>query len=42
MPEEKKDAAQNFELVLSSAAQLPGVRIDREKYLAGALRSLAL
>lgn len=37
MSEEKKDAAQNFELVLSSAAQLPGVRIDRERYLAGAL-----
>ena len=37
MDEEKKDAAQNFELVLSSAARLPGVRIDREKYLVGAL-----
>lgn len=37
MSEEKKDGAQNFELVLSSAAQLPGVKIDREKYLAGAL-----
>lgn len=37
MTEEKKDASQSFELVLSAAAQLPGVRIDREKYLAGAL-----
>ncbi|WP_302961701.1 hypothetical protein [uncultured Adlercreutzia sp.] len=37
MDEEKKDAAQSFELVLSSAARLPGVRIDREKYLVGAL-----
>lgn len=37
MSEEKKGAAQNFELVLSSAAQLPGVRVDRKKYLAGAL-----
>lgn len=32
-----QESANNFEMVLSAAAQLPGVRIDREKYLAGAL-----
>lgn len=32
----QKNAA-SFEMVLNSAAQLPGVRIDREKYLSGAL-----
>lgn len=32
------DAAQSFEMVLNSAAQLPGVKIDREKYLSGALK----
>lgn len=35
--EEKQGGAQQFEMVLSMAAQLPGVKIDREKYLAGAL-----
>lgn len=35
--EEKQGGAQQFEMVLSAAAQLPGVKIDREKYLAGAL-----
>lgn len=35
--EERRDSAEQFEMVLSVAAQLPGVKIDREKYLAGAL-----
>lgn len=35
--EDKQDSANQFEMVLSAAAQLPGVKIDREKYLAGAL-----
>lgn len=38
MPElAKEDPTQYFQFILSSAAQLSGVRIDRERYLAGAL-----
>lgn len=37
MGEITKDDAATFELVLSSAAQMPGVKVNREKYLAGAL-----
>lgn len=35
--EENQASAEQFEMILSTAAQLPGVKIDREKYLAGAL-----
>lgn len=39
MPEiTQEEAIGNFQMVLSSAAQLPGVNIDREKYLEGALK----
>lgn len=39
MPEiTQEEAISNFQMVLSSAAQLPGVNIDREKYLEGALK----
>lgn len=34
----QEEAISNFQMVLSSAAQLPGVNIDREKYLEGALK----
>ena len=33
----EEQAAQNFQMVLVSASQLPGVSINRNKYLAGAL-----
>lgn len=33
----EQGGANQFEMVLSAASQLPGVKIDREKYLAGAL-----
>ncbi len=39
MPEiAKADPDQTFQTILASAAQLPGVNIDRSKYLAGALK----
>lgn len=36
--QEPQSDASRFEMVLTSASQLPGVRIDRKKYLTGALR----